>query len=157
MAVQYQFLGVFFVSLLGSASIAFPIPYTHVILFLGTNHIIDPLRLTVAGGLGSAVGQISGYLGAKPVSVERRRKMVFFVKMFKKYGSTLVFLFALTPLPDDLIIIPLGLLRYSFISVFIPLLMGKLLMCFLLAYFGNVLELYWLPCLVKKISGLERC
>lgn len=66
--------------------------------------------------------------------------MEFFVRMFKKYGSTLVFLFALTPLPDDLIIIPLGVLRYGFLRVFIPLLMGKLLMCFLLAYFGNVFE-----------------
>jgi membrane protein YqaA with SNARE-associated domain len=141
-AVQYKFLGVFIISLLGSASIVFPIPYTLVILFLGVNHIIDPLTLTVAGGLGSAVGQLSGYyigyFGAKLVGVERRRRMEFFVRMFKKYGSTLVFLFAFTPLPDDLIIIPLGVLRYGFLRVFIPLLMGKLLMCFLLAYFGNV-------------------
>jgi len=141
-AVQYKFLGVFIISLLGSASIVFPIPYTLVILFLGMNHIIDPLTLTVAGGLGSAVGQLSGYyigyFGAKLVGVERRRRMEFFVRMFKKYGSALVFLFALTPLPDDLIIIPLGVLRYGFLRVFIPLLMGKLLMCFLLAYFGNV-------------------
>ena len=141
-AVQYKFLGVFIISLLGSASIVFPIPYTLVILFLGMNHIIDPLTLTVAGGLGSAVGQLSGYyigyFGAKLVGVERRRRMEFFVRMFKKYGSTLVFLFAFTPLPDDLIIIPLGVLRYGFLRVFIPLLMGKLLMCFLLAYFGNV-------------------
>lgn len=141
-AVQYQFLGVFLISLLGSASIAFPVPYTLVILFLGMNRIVDPLTLTVAGGLGSAFGQLSGYyvgyFGAKFVSVERRRKMEFLVKMFKKYGSILVFLFALTPLPDDLIIIPLGVLRYSFISVFIPLFVGKLLMCFLLAYFGKI-------------------
>lgn len=141
-AVQYKFLGVFIISLLGSASIVFPIPYTLVILFLGMNHIIDPLTLTVAGGLGSAVGQLSGYyigcFGAKLVGVERRRRMEFFVRMFKKYGSALVFLFALTPLPDDLIIIPLGVLRYGFLRVFIPLLMGKVLMCFLIAYFGNV-------------------
>jgi len=49
LAVKYQFLGVFLISLLGSASIAFPIPYTLVILFLGINHIIDPLTPTVAG------------------------------------------------------------------------------------------------------------
>jgi hypothetical protein len=41
-AVQYKFLGVFIISLLGSASIVFPIPYTLVILFLGMNHIVDP-------------------------------------------------------------------------------------------------------------------
>lgn len=140
-AVQYQFLGVFFISFLGSASIVFPIPYTLIILVLGMNHIVDPFVLTVAGGLGSAVGEFSGYaLGyysAKLVSMERRRKMAFFVKIFKRYGSLAIFLFALTPLPDDLIFIPLGILRYNLWRVFIPSFIGKLLMCFLLAYFGN--------------------
>ncbi|MEM4405801.1 MAG: hypothetical protein QXT73_04630 [Candidatus Methanomethylicaceae archaeon] len=57
---------------------------------------------------------------------------------------------------DELIIIPLGVLRYNFMSVFIPLLMGKLLMCFLLAYFGNIFGTFYFQCLAKRISGLER-
>ncbi|MEM3361473.1 MAG: hypothetical protein QW658_03650 [Candidatus Bathyarchaeia archaeon] len=58
-AAQYPVLGVFLTSLLGSASIAFPIPYTLVTLFLGVNRIVDHLTLTVTGGLGSAFGQLS--------------------------------------------------------------------------------------------------
>lgn len=142
MAVQYQFLGVLFISFLGSTSIIFPIPYTLIILVLGINHLVDPLILTVAGGLGSAIGELSGYVlgfyGAKLVSAERRKKMEFFVKIFNKYGPIVIFIFALTPLPDDLIFIPLGILHYNFWKVFIASLSGKLLMCFLLAYFGNI-------------------
>ena len=142
-AIQYQFLGVFFISFIGSLSIVFPIPYTIVILFLGSQGW-NPFLLAIAGGLGSALGEFSGYAlgyyGARFISKERRRKMGFFVKIFDRYGPIAVFLFALTPLPDDLLFIPLGILRYKFWKTFIPCLIGKFLMCFLLAYFGRLFE-----------------
>ena len=141
---HYQFLGVFFISFIGSLSIIFPIPYTLVILTLGITGLINPILLTVAGGLGSALGEFSGYAlgyyGARFISKERRRKMNFFVKIFDRYGPIAVFLFALTPLPDDLLFIPLGILRYKFWKTFIPCLIGKFLMCFTLAYFGRLFE-----------------
>jgi len=43
----------------------------------------------------------------------------------------------LTPLPDDLLYIPLGILRYEFYKAFIPTLIGKLLMILIIAYFGR--------------------
>ncbi len=142
-AYQYQFLGVFFISFIGSLSIIFPIPYTIVILLLGSKGW-NPFLLAIAGGLGSAVGEFSGYAlgyyGAKFVGKERRRKMNFFVKAFDKYGPIAVFVFALTPLPDDLLFIPLGILRYKFWKTFLPCLAGKFLMCFTLAYFGKLFE-----------------
>jgi len=140
-AIQYQFLGVFFISFIGSLSIVFPIPYTIVILFLGSQGW-NPFLLAIAGGLGSALGEFSGYAlgyyGARFIGKERRRKMDFFVKIFDRYGPIAVFLFALTPLPDDLLFIPLGILRYKFWKTFIPCVIGKFLMCFTLAYFGNL-------------------
>ena len=142
-AIQYQFLGVFFISFIGSLSIVFPIPYTIVILFLGSQGW-NPFLLAIAGGLGLALGEFSGYAlgyyGARFISKERRRKMDFFVKIFDRYGPIAVFLFALTPLPDDLLFIPLGILRYKFWKTFIPCLIGKFLMCFTLAYFGRLFE-----------------
>jgi len=141
-AIQYQFLGVFFISFIGSLSIVFPIPYTIVILFLGSQGW-NPFLLAIAGGLGSALGEFSGYAlgyGARFISKERRRKMSFFIKIFDRYGPIAVFLFALTPLPDDLLFIPLGILRYKFWKTFIPCLIGKFLMCFTLAYFGKLFE-----------------
>ena len=140
-AEQYQFLGVFFISFVGALSIFFPIPYQVVIVTLGSLGW-NPLLLAIAGGLGSATGELSGYAlgyyGARLMSEERRRKMEFFVKIFDKYGPVAIFIFALTPLPDDLLLIPLGILRYKFWKTFIPCVAGKFLICFILAYFGGL-------------------
>jgi membrane protein DedA with SNARE-associated domain len=96
----------------------------------------------IAGGFGAAVGELSGYVlgyyGRKIVSQERLKKMSYLIKAFGRYLPAAIFLFAFTPLPDDLLFIPLGILRYKLFKVFIPSLLGKLLMCFTLAHLGKI-------------------
>jgi membrane protein YqaA with SNARE-associated domain len=141
--LQFGYLGVFAISVVGAMSIIIPIPYTFVILTLGMEGSLDPLLLTVAGGLGSAVGEFSGYVlgyyGRAVVSEKRQRKINYLVRILEnRYGPVVIFLFALTPLPDDLLFIPLGVLRYKFVKAFIPCFFGKLLMCAILAYGGKL-------------------
>jgi membrane protein YqaA with SNARE-associated domain len=139
-AIQYGYFGVFFISLVGSLSIIIPVPYTLVIYVMGT--VLDPILVAIASGFGSAVGEFSGYAlgyyGRAVISEERQRKMDFMVKVFDRYGFFAIFFFALTPLPDDLLFIPLGIMRYKFVKAFIPSLLGKLLMSFILAYSGHL-------------------
>jgi membrane protein YqaA with SNARE-associated domain len=145
--LQYSYVGVFAISLIGAMSIIIPIPYTFIILTLGIEGM-NPLLLTVAGGLGSGVGEFSGYIlgyyGRSVISEKQQRKMGYMIRIFDRYGPITIFLFALTPLPDDLLFIPLGMLRYKFVKAFIPSLLGKTLMCAILAYggqfFGNILN-----------------
>jgi membrane protein DedA with SNARE-associated domain len=138
-AYQFGYLGVFIISFIGSVSVVFPVPYTIIIPFLGS--ILNPFLVAISGGLGSALGEFSGYLlgytGRAVVSKERRKKMEYMVKLFDRYGPASIFLFALTPLPDDLLFIPLGMMRYPFLRAFIPALLGKMLMTFILAYIGQ--------------------
>ena len=138
-ALQFGYLGVFIISFIGSVSVIFPIPYTIVIFFLGS--VLDPVFVAISGGLGAAIGEFSGYAigysGAKIISEERRKKMGYMVKLFDKYGPASIFFFALTPLPDDLLFIPLGVMRYPFLKAFIPALLGKTLMTFILAFSGQ--------------------
>jgi len=140
--LQFGYIGVFLLSLIGAMSIVIPIPYTLVILTLAINPQWDPLLLTVAGGLGSGIGEFSGYLlgyyGRSVISEERQRKMNYMVKLFNRFGYVAIFLFALTPLPDDLLFIPLGIMRYNLLKALIPSMIGKLLMCSILAYGGQV-------------------
>lgn len=138
-AHQFGYFGVFIISFIGSVSIVFPVPYTIVIYLLGA--VLDPFFVAVSGGLGSALGEFSGYTlgyyGRTVVSEKRRRKMDYMVKVFDRYGPAAIFFFALTPLPDDLLFIPLGVMRYPFWKAFIPALFGKMLMTFILAYSGQ--------------------
>jgi membrane protein YqaA with SNARE-associated domain len=136
---QFGYLGVFIISFIGSVSVIFPIPYTLVLFGLGS--ILDPVLIAISGGLGAALGEFSGYAigyyGTSKISEQRRKKMNFMVKIFDKYGPVAIFLFALTPLPDDLLFIPLGFMRYSFLKAFIPAILGKTLMTFIVAYSGQ--------------------
>lgn len=146
LALQYGYFGIFMLSLLGALSIIFPIPYTVIIFTLGglkvgETWVFEPLWIAIAAGLGSALGEFSGYLvgfgGRKVISEKYKKKTDFLVKLFNKFGPVTIFIFALTPLPDDLLFIPLGIMRYSFIRAFIPALAGKFFMNLIIAYSGR--------------------
>jgi len=140
--LQYSYFGVFLLSFIGTASIIVPIPYTLVIFTLSLTGQWNSALLIIAGGIGSALGEATGYalgyFGRRIISEERQRKMTYLVKLFDRYGPLAVFAFALTPLPDDLLFIPLGIMRYKFYKAFIPALIGKILMIFILVNFGNI-------------------
>lgn len=143
LATQYGYLGILLISFIGASSIFFPIPYTVIIFTLGGLGTagFEPLWIAVAAGVGSTCGEFSGYLvglgGRKAISEKYKKKMDFLMRVFKKYGSVVIFIFALTPLPDDLLFIPLGVMRYSLIKAFIPALIGKFCMNLIVAYSGR--------------------
>jgi len=153
-AVQYGYLGVFFISLIGSMSVFVPIPYTIIIFTMGGISTFEPIWIAVAAGLGSSVGEFSGYLigvgGRKVISDKYRKKMDFLMKLFKKYGPIAIFVFALTPLPDDLLFIPLGVMRYSLLRAFIPALLGKFFSNLIIAYSGR-----WSLEIISSLFGLD--
>ena len=141
-AVQYGYLGVFLISMIGAMSIFIPIPYTVVIFTLGGLQTFDPLWIAVAAGAGAAVGEFSGYLigfgGRRVIGEKYKKKMDFLTKLFKKFGPIVIFVFALTPLPDDLLFIPLGIMRYGLLRAFIPALLGKFVSNLIIAYSGRL-------------------
>jgi len=147
LSIQYGYFGIFLISLIGALSIFFPIPYTVVIFTLGglkvgEAWVFEPLWIAVAAGIGSAMGEFLGYLlgfgGRRVIGEKYKKKMELLMKIFDKFGSIVIFLFALTPLPDDLLFIPLGVIRYSVVRALIPALIGKICMNFIVAYSGRL-------------------
>lgn len=167
-SMQYGYFGVFLMSLLGSTSIFFPIPYTVVLFTLGSIEAFNPILIALASGLGSAIGEFSGYLlglgGRKIISDKSKRNVEFLLRVFGKYGPLATFIFALTPLPDDLLFIPLGMMRYSFLKAFIPALAGKICMSLIIVYsarftLGIIREIFgvesdWISAIISMIIAL---
>ncbi|MFX1412044.1 MAG: YqaA family protein [Promethearchaeota archaeon] len=159
LSIQYGYFGIFLISLIGAVSIFVPIPYTVVIFTLGGyrvdgNLVFEPVWIAVAAGIGSAVGEFSGYLlgfgGRKVIGGKFKKKMEVLVKVFNKFGPLVIFAFALTPLPDDLLFIPLGVMRYSIAWAFVPALIGKFCMNLIVAYSGRFsIEI------IRSIFGVE--
>ncbi len=138
---HYGYLGIFLISLLGATSVIVPIPSTVVIFILAGNTAFDPLWIAVAAGTGAAIGELSGYLiglgGRKVIGEKYKKKMDILMRLFKRFGPVVIFVFALTPLPDDLLFIPLGVMRYSVLAAFLPALLGKFLSNLIVAYAGR--------------------
>jgi membrane protein DedA with SNARE-associated domain len=143
LASQYGYLGIFLISLIGATSIFVPIPSTVVIFILSSQPVFDPFLIAVFAGAGAAIGELSGYLiglgGRKVIGEKYKRKMDILMKLFERFGPVVIFVFALTPLPDDLIFIPLGVMRYKILKAFIPALFGKFASNLIVAYAGRFL------------------
>jgi len=159
LAFQYGYFGIFLISLVGALSIFFPIPYTVVIFTLGglkggEAWVFEPVWIAVAAGIGSAFGEFSGYLlgfgGRRVIGEKYKKKMDFIMKLFDRFGPIVIFVFALTPLPDDLLFIPLGVIRYSLVRALIPALIGKICMNFIVAYSGR-----FSVQIIRDIFGVE--
>jgi len=58
-------------------------------------------------------------------------------KAIGKYGAFAVFLFALTPLPDDIIYIPVGLTGFNLAKFMIANALGKIVLSWIVAYMGR--------------------
>ena len=144
--VQYGYLGIFAISLAGAMSIIVPVPdmvmiFTLAGLQTGGNWVFAPLLIALAATLGGAIGQVSGYLlgrsSKKVIRGKYQKNVDFLSKFFNKFGAIAIFAFALTPLPDDMVFIPLGSSRYNPVKAFAPALTGKLLLCLAVAYGGR--------------------
>ncbi len=129
----------FFICLLGNASVGFPIPYPFVIfsisnsifvryLNLGLNlgeillngpFWLEVLGIAIVGGLGSALGELVGYLigiGAKKVVSKSQSSTLNNVQGFgrlvldhPKSMHLYIFIAAALPIPDDPLWIALGM------------------------------------------------
>lgn len=137
--VSYGYIGAFLISFLGNLTIFIPVPFAFFIIALGAT--LNPFLVGVACGLGSTLGKLLAYLvgwaGRKLIDERYGSRLESAKSLIRRYGAVMVFLFALLPLPDDLIMIPMGMLRYSFVNFLIATLMGKLVMGLILAYSGH--------------------
>ena len=128
-------------SLFGAVSVVIPVPdsaalFTLAGLKIGGCWVFDPLLIAAVATIGAGIGQLTGYLvgaGAKKtVPGTYRKNADFLVSTLGKLGSVGIFAFALTPFPDDMMFIPLGMARYNPIKAFVPALTGKFLLSLLI-------------------------
>ena len=139
-ARTYGYLGAFIVSIFGNLTIVFPIPYTTMIYMLGS--ILNPILLGLACGAGSTIGEMSAYLvgfGGKKLLEKRYGERLEAARtLFERFGAVIIFVFALLPLPDDLILIPLGMMGYSLKTVVVACFLGKTVMGIIVAVSGKL-------------------
>ena len=136
---KYGYAGAFFISIFGNFTIFFPVPFTVTIYAFGAT--LNPLLLGLVCGIGSTIGEFSAYLvgagGRKVIESRYGERLESAKLLIQRYGMAIIFLFALLPLPDDVILIPLGMMRYDLKKTLIAAFLGKVAMCTIVAYAGR--------------------
>jgi len=134
----------FLVCLIGNI-LPIPTPYTFVVCysslpFLQMNLFI-PIIVAFIASLGCMIGEIGGYVvgrGASAfISEEKSRnlkKYQLFLIEHPRFAPLLIFIFGLTPLNDDFITIPLGIIKYSFLKTIFWCWLGKLGLMLIFSY-----------------------
>lgn len=135
----YGYFGFFVISIFGCMSVFLPVPYVLTIYAFGSQ--LDPILLGIVCGLGSAIGEFSAYFigrGGRQLLEKKYGKRLDSAKLLiQRYGAFGLFLFAATPLPDDLLFIVLGLIKFDLKKALFACFLGKWLMCTIIAYAGK--------------------
>ena len=139
-------LGAFIVSFLGNAIPYTTIPYL-VWIMLTTPQYKDPftkIAIVVASGIGAALGKVVVYSMGRvahyvlPEHVKENMEM--FARLFEKWGFFAIFVFAASPLPDDILYIPLGVAGYSPILFFAAVALGKIVITAAAVAFSDIIS-----------------
>lgn len=143
------YFGVFLIAIFGNFTILFPIPYQLVLFMIALQDwftVADGLLVASVAGLGATIGELVAWtLGrtqteALEDSPTGRRIMKMKERAERGYGGLLVFLYAATPLPDDLLLIALGATKYPLWKTLLACSLGKVALC-LVVVFGAQLPL----------------
>ena len=107
-------------------------------------NVADPAALVVIGflvALGAALAKSTHYLViffvSEHLSEKQRQRLDADALKVKRWAPLLLFVAAATPIPDEPVVIPLGLLKYSPVKFFSIFFFGKLSITVVGAFLGS--------------------
>ena len=153
---EVGYLGLTIVSFFGSLIPFVPIPSFVLVATMAVGEQFDIHALAlIAAFTATAAKQIIFYLsygGRKIISEKTKKRMKPFQKLVKRYGGSAAFVAAATPIPDDLVYIPLGLAKYNPKRFFVATLLGKIVLYYAIVLISHYTGLSLLEPILQDIQ-----
>jgi len=153
---EVGYLGLAIVSFFGSLIPFVPIPSFVLVATMAVGEQFDIHVLVLIAALTStAAKQIIFYIsygGRKIISEKTKKRMKPFQKLVKRYGGSAAFVAAATPIPDDLVYIPLGLAKYNPKRFFVATLLGKIVLYYVIVLISHYMGLSLLEPILQDIE-----
>lgn len=144
----FSYLGVFIVSVISSSTLFLPFPL-YLVIFLASGLGLNPFLTGIISGVGSALGELSGYFvgaGGRYIVEEKKRKRSKVIKslanFFERFGFVTIVIAALLPFPFDFIGILSGASAYNIKKFLLATIIGKSIKTLLIAYLGFLIVPY---------------
>ena len=153
---EVGYLGLAIVSFFGSLIPFVPIPSFVLVATMAVGEQFDIHVLVLIAALtATAAKQIIFYVsygGRKIISEKTKQRMKPFQKLVKRYGGSAAFVAAATPIPDDLVYIPLGLAKYNPKRFFVATLLGKIVLYYVIVLISHYMGLSLLEPILQDIE-----
>jgi len=153
---EVGYLGLTIVSFFGSLIPFVPIPSFVLVATMAVGEQFDIHALVLIAALtATAAKQIifyASYGGRKIISEKTKKRMMPFQKLVKRYGGSAAFVAAATPIPDDLVYIPLGLAKYNPKRFFVATLLGKFVLYYVIVLISHYMGLSLLEPVLREID-----
>jgi membrane protein DedA with SNARE-associated domain len=153
---EVGYLGLTIVSFFGSLIPFVPIPSFVLVATMAVGEQFDIHALVLIAALtATAAKQIifyASYGGRKIISEKTKKRMLPFQKLVKRYGGSAAFVAAATPIPDDLVYIPLGLAKYNPKRFFVATLLGKFVLYYVIVLISHYMGLSLLEPVLREIN-----
>ena len=138
---EVGYIGLALVSFIGSLIPFVPIPSFILLITMSVGdqfniHILAILE-AITSTLAKQIIFYASYGGRKIISEKTKKRMLPFQRLVKRYGAGAAFFAAATPIPDDLVYVPLGLAKYNPRKFFVATLSGKLILCYVIVILSH--------------------
>ena len=157
-APEVGYLGLVLVNFFGSLIPFIPLPGFLLLASMSVGDQFDLHVLAILSALtATAAKQIIFYVsyeGRRIISEKTRKRMRPFERLVKRYGAAAAFFAAATPIPDDLIYVPLGLAKYNPKRFFIASLTGKLVLSYSIVFISHHLGISLVEPYLENITDV---
>ena len=144
-APEVGYLSLGLVNFIGSLVPFVPLPGFLLLatMAVGSQYDLHVLAL-LSAVTATAAKQIifyASYGGRRIINKKTQDRMLPFQRLVKRYGAGAAFFAAATPIPDDLVYVPLGLAKYNPLRFFIATLTGKIVLSYVIVFVSHYLGL----------------
>ncbi|MDH3617735.1 MAG: VTT domain-containing protein [Nitrosopumilus sp.] len=144
-APEVGYIGLTLVSFFGSLIPFVPLPSFLLLATMSVGDQFDLHVLAIISALTATAAKVIvfsvSYEGRRIIGKKSRKRMRPFERLVKRYGAGAAFFAAATPMPDDLIYVPLGLAKYNPKRFFIATLTGKLVLSYAIVFISHYMGL----------------
>jgi membrane protein DedA with SNARE-associated domain len=128
-------------------------------LFLATMSVGNEYDLHVLALISAVTATVAkqiiffvSFKGRRIMNAKTRKRMRPFERLVKKYGAAAAFFAAATPMPDDIIFVPLGLAKYNPKRFFVATLTGKLVLSYVIVFASHYIGLSFIEPFLEDVN-----
>jgi len=153
---EVGYFGLTIISFFGSLIPFVPVPSFLLLATMSVGDKFDIHILAILAAVTSTVAKqiifYASYSGRRIINEATRKRMKPFERLVRRYGAAAAFVAAATPIPDDVVYIPLGLAKYNPKRFFLATFAGKIILSYAVVLLSRFFGLSYVEPFIENVQ-----